>query len=291
MPEARSNPLNLHLHHLAYLREVERSGSLTEAAESLHLSQPALSQSLREIERRLGEPIYEREGRSRRLTPAGEELLAFAVEVLAQAEDLTRRLESRRQGKRGRLRVGMIDAVSLYVLPEVVRRYRVDRPDAELVLTVAPSEQLLLSLERYELDLAFAVGPVQNPKLQAVEIRREALMIYAPVESRGRRLDDVDWILYPPGSRTRALIDESFAQQGLRPRVTLETGSPEVMRQLVSLGLGWSVLPEAVAEGGSPALRRVQKKALCGRSLMAFRRASAPRDPLVEDFLARALAQ
>lgn len=288
-PPKLAPDLNLHLHHLRYLREVERQGSLTAAAESLHLSQPALSQSLKEIERRLGLPIHEREGKSRRLTPAGRELLAFAEEVLARSDDLMRRLESRRRGDRGLLRVGMIDAVSLYVLPEVVRRYREDRPEVELVLTVGPSEQLLRSLRSYELDLAFAVGPMRTPGLRAVEVRRESLMIYAPPESRGHRLPDAEWILYPPGSRTRALIDDAFRRRALEPRVTLETGSPEVMRQLVSLGLGWSVLPEAVAAGATLRLRQVQKRALCERSLMAFSRESAPQDPLAEDFLERAL--
>jgi DNA-binding transcriptional LysR family regulator len=283
-------PLNLHLHQLAHLREVQRQGSLTEAAAALHLSQPALSQSLREIERRLGQPVYEREGRTRRLTAAGEELLAFAEEVLGRAEGLMQGLEARRQGERGRLRVGMIDAASLYVLPGVVRRYRRERTEVELVLTVAPSEQLLAALSRYELDLAFAVGPVHDPKLEAVEVRREALQVYAPPDSAGHDLAAAEWILYPPGSRTRALIDQAFIERGVRPRVTLETGSPEVMRQLVSLGLGWSVLPEAVAQGAVTELRRVRGRALTQRSLMAFRRASAPTDPLVEDFLSRALA-
>lgn len=283
-------PLNLHLHQLSHLREMQRQESLTEAARALHLSQPALSQSLREIERRVGQPIYEREGRGRRLTPAGEELLTFAEEVLGRAEGLMQGLEARREGERGRLRVGMIDAASLYVLPGVVRQYREERSEVELVLTVAPSEQLLAALGRYELDLAFAVGPIQNPSFQAVEVRREALQIYAPPDSSGRRLAEAEWILYPPGSRTRTLIDAAFAHRGLRPRVTLETGSPEVMRQLVSLGLGWSVLPEAVAQGAAVELRLVQNKALAHRSLMAFRRSTAPADPLVDDFLERALA-
>jgi DNA-binding transcriptional LysR family regulator len=281
-------PLNLHLQHLLYLRELQRRPSVSAAARALHVSQPALSQALGEMERRLGLPLFEREGRKRHLTRAGSELLRFAQDTLARAEELERRLEQERLGQRGNLRVGMIDAASLYILPRVVRDYRRERPEVELSLSVAPSEVLLRALSRFELDLVFAIGPLQDARLQALPIRREALLVYAPPESRGRDLRTAEWILYPPQSRTRALIDAAMAARGLSPRVRLESGSPEVLRQLVSLGLGWSVLPEAVAEGAATTLRRVYKKPFAHRELLAFRRKDAPPDPLVDEFIERA---
>ena len=280
--------LNLHLQQLVYLRELQRRGGVTEAARALHVSQPALSQALAEMESRLGVALFEREGRRRRFTAAGREVLAFAEEVLAKAEDLHRRLEGQRRGERGELRVGMIDAASLYVLPQVVRRYKRERPEVTLSLTVAPSRQLLQALRRYQLDLVFAVGPVEDEAFTGEVIRREALVIYAPPESKGRDPRRAEWVLYPPQSRTRALIDRAFQKKGIVPRIALESGSPEVLRQLVALGLGWSILPEAVAAGAPVRLRRVLKTPLTHRELLAYRRHGAPDDPLAEEFLARA---
>ncbi len=284
----RTPPLNLHLQQLRYLREWHRRGGVTAAAAALHVSQPALSQSLGEMENRLGLALFEYQGRKRRLTAIGREVLAFAEEVLAKADDLHRRLEGRRRGERGELRVGMIDAASLYVLPQVVRRYKQERPEVELSLTVAPSRQLLAALRRYQLDLVFAVGPLQDEAFQAETVRRESLVVYAPPDTHGRDPRRAEWVLYPPDSRTRALIDAAFERKGIHPRIALESGSPEVMRQLVALGLGWSVLPEAVAAGAPVPLRRVWKTPLTHRELLAYRRRGAPSDPLAEAFLERA---
>jgi DNA-binding transcriptional LysR family regulator len=280
--------LNVHLHQLAYLRETVRWGSLTRAAAALGVSQPALSQALAELERRLGVALFERVGRRRVLTAAGREVDAFARQVLAEADALSQRLAAHRRGQAGTLRVGMIDAASLYVLPEVVRAYRERYPEVELRVAVEASDELLRRLRARELDLAVVVGPVTEPDLSAVEVAREPLYLYAPPDAEGGP-DRAPWVLYPEGSRTRRIIDAALAEVGIRPRVALESSNPAVLRQMVAMGLGWSVLPAAVAEGtvGGPALRRgacVAERPLCA----AWRRASPP-DARREAFLRLAL--
>src|SRR5262245_31885551 len=111
--DRRAAPLNLHLQQLLYLREVARRGSISAAAEALHVSQPALSQARSELSRRRGVPLFERAGRGRRLTEAGTAVLRFAEETLAGAEALGRHLELLRGGEGGTLSIGMIDAASL----------------------------------------------------------------------------------------------------------------------------------------------------------------------------------
>jgi DNA-binding transcriptional LysR family regulator len=279
--------LDVRLRQLAYLRETARAGGVTLAAEQLGVSQPALSRALAELERRVGVPLFERDGRRRRLTGEGEEVLAFAERVGAQAEALRERLSERARGERGPLRVGMIDAASLYVLPDVVRRFRERFPDVDLTLTVDTSSALLERLRRFELDLAFVVGPADE-ELWSVEVEREPLHLYSPPGSRGDPADS-DWVLYPRGQRTRGLIDAGLARLGIEPCVTLESHNPEVLRQMVVLGLGWSVLPPAIAERGSAALRRRRGPQVAERVLVGVRRATAPPHPRREAFLALAL--
>ncbi len=279
--------LDVRLRQLTYLRETARAGRVTLAAERLGVSQPALSRALAELERRVGAPLFERDGRGRRLTGEGEEVLAFAERVGEQAEELRERMGERARGERGPLRVGMIDAASLYVLPDVVRRFAGRFPGVDLTLTVDSSTALLDRLRRFELDLAFVVGPADED-LWSVEVEREPLHLYAPP---GRRGDPAasDWALYPRGQRTRGLIDAGLARLGIEPRVTLESHNPEVLRQMVVLGLGWSVLPPAVAERGSVALRRRRGPQVAERAIVGVRRSAAPRHPRREAFLALAL--
>lgn len=275
---------------LAYLREAARRGSFTEAAAALGVSQPALSQALAELERRLGAVLFERAGRRRRLTADGEEVLAFAERVLAEAGELRAHLGASASGGRGRLRVGMIDAASLYVLPDVIRAYRDAYPDVDLQLRVDTSSALVAQLRGFDLDLVFAIGP-PDADVQAVEMLREPLHVYAPPRG-GDPLappPGAEWALYGSGSRTRAIIDEGLARLGIRPRITLESGNPEVLRQMVALGLGWSVLPVAVAEGGRDAARPRRGVLVAERTLFAMRRAGAPPDPRARAFLALAL--
>ncbi|GMU41096.1 MAG: LysR family transcriptional regulator [Chloroflexota bacterium] len=276
-----------HAQQLACLREVERAGTFTAAADRLGVSQPALSQSLADLERRLGVPLFERQGRLRVLTEAGREAARFASEVLGRAEDLRGWIDAYRDGAGGTLAVGMIDAASLYAFPEAVRAFREAYPGVTLRLVVDASSALAERLRRYELDLAILVGPAPAD-LDAVEVAREPLHIYAPAGASGAAAE-ADWVLYPAASHTRAQIEEGLARLGITPRVVLESGNPEVLRQMVALGFGWSVLPAAVADaeraGGVE-----QRQVVAERTLLGVRRPGAASDPRAEAFLRLARA-
>ncbi len=271
---------------LAYIREVERAGSFTAAAERLGVSQPALSQSLADLERRLGTPLFERAGRRRELTESGLEVLRAASEVFERLDALRDHLQARGRGEGGVLRVGMIDAASLYLLPQAIRAFREAHPGVDLRLLVDSSEALLGKLRAFEVDVVFVIGPVGDD-LVGVSVAEEPLYVYRP---SGARSDGAapDWALYPAGSRTRLLIEEALGRSGVRPRATFESANPEILRQAIALGLAWGVLPAAVAEGGVPPLTRVGEGPLVSRTLLAARRMTAPADARVEALLALA---
>jgi DNA-binding transcriptional LysR family regulator len=289
MPEAPTQPtLNLHLQQLAYLREVSRRDTWAAAATALNVSQPALSQALSEVERRMGVEIFEKDGRRRRFTSDGLEVLAYAREVLGRTQELQRQLRRRSEGAAGRLRLGMIDAGSLYLLPRAVAVFRERHPEVQLELAVAASADLERRLRRFELDMAFVIGDAGAAGDVDRELfEEEELWIYAPSGSRGDGSTS-DWVLYPRESHTRACIDEGLEARGIRPRVVLESGNPQVLRQMVALNLGWSVLPRAVAESDQAALRRPRGGALATRSLCVARRRHRPADPRAEAFVALA---
>jgi DNA-binding transcriptional LysR family regulator len=284
----RRAPFNLHLHHLAYLREVARTGNLTRAAEALHMSQPALSQAIAELERRIGHVLFLRHGRRLQLTAPGQDVLAFADEVLQRADALARHLTALTAGEAGTLRIGMIDAAGLYLLPDAVRRYRTTHPNVDLQIAVADSGVLLDRLRAFDLDLVFVVGPVDDAGLAVVEVEREPLYVYAPAGTAitAEASADARWLLYPRGSRTRALIDEAFGRAGVRPAVALESHNPQVLRQMVAMGMGWSVLPPAVAGPGADGAGLAQGPPITERAIVAAWPKAAVEDPRRADFLA-----
>ena len=287
-------PFPFHAHQLAYLREVERAPTFTAAAERLGISQPALSQALASLERHLGVLLFERDGRRRVLTEAGVEAARFASEVLGRSAELRSWIGARGQGDAGALAVGMIDAASLYLLPGTIGAYRAAHPAVDLRLLVDTSEALMERLRRFELDLAFVIAPA-GEDLDAVPVRTEPLHIYAPASAAGASgapddPRDAEWALYPAGSHTRSLIDDGLRALGIVPRVTLESGNPEVLRQVVALGLGWSVLPAAVADEDVEAGHATRRERVAERTLLGVRRAGAAPDARVEAFLRLALA-
>ena len=242
---------------LRCLQEVERCGSFTEAAWELRISQPALSHSLAELSKRLGVPLFRKDGRRRVLTEAGQRVARYADQVIGQTTDLLRWLENWERGEVGSLRVGMIDAAGLFTLPAGLSRLQEEHAGIDLQLVVADTAELLSMLDRYQLDLAFVVGPA-GPSYNSIPITTERMHIYSLPHSPG--VEDAmgeqnepspeGWALYPPGSRTRLLIDQGLVQLGIRPEVALESAHPTVLRQMAVLGYARTVLPRQVAEAG-----------------------------------------
>ena len=274
--------LNVSTRALAYLLKAAELSSFTEAARGFGISQPALSQSLSQLEQRLGVVLFEQDGRGRRLTEAGRMTADFAAEVLGRTGELERWIRSRRHGDAGRLRVGLTDAATLYLLPDALMIFRETHPAVEMQLIVDSTTALCDLLSRYDLDLVFAVGPPPEG-LTGEVLGTEELRVYA------RRTDgmaevaaaEVEWALPPEGSRTRVLIEAGLAGRGIEPVVTLTSQNPDVLRQVAAVGLAWTVLPEAVG-GNDPELRDVLGEPVARRPLAMMRRASAPEDARVE---------
>ena len=288
---------DLSVRQLEYLDAVTRAPTWATAAAELGVTPSALSQGLAELERRLGVPLFERQGRRRVPTDAAGPVIDHARRVLNQTADLARWAADRRHGRTGRLRVGMIDAAAVGHHPEALRTFRRQRPDVELHLTVAPSAPLLAQLGRGELDVVVCVEPgtaeVATASLAGevdlVPLLDEPLAVYGPQGEAGpgrrRGVGPTGWgpwLLFPEGSHTRAPITGALLAEGARVDVVAESHQPEVLREMVRLGMGWTVLPVVQAEHPPDPLRPVRRAALTSRTLVAARRAHALPDPAAD---------
>lgn len=232
-------------------------GSLTAAAEAHNLTQPAVSIRLRKLEEELYSKLYYRIGRGVKLTAEGEAVLASARRIVRESEDIAKELAEGRGIPSGRISIGTIDAASSYVLPPVFSRFRNLFPRVEIRLEVTATASLVRFLRSGEIDLAVATLPIENDEdLRVYPIYREKMILIVPPSDKfftGRKLslDEISktaFISFHEGAVTRRVIEQELARHGIVPHVTITTDSPEAIKNLVSAGLGWAVLPQRVVE-------------------------------------------
>src|SRR5438477_12415222 len=149
----------MEMNQLRYFCAVVRAGSLTRAAEQERIAQPSLSQQIRKLETQLGVPLFERLGRTTRLTPFGEALLVEATAILQHVSGAESAIASLQDGVRGRLRVGAIPTILPFLLAPRLREFRDLHPDIEIILSEDMTRRLIERIQSGDLDIALAALP------------------------------------------------------------------------------------------------------------------------------------
>lgn len=230
----------LTVRQLRALVTVSEQDTFTAAADELQITQSALSQAMARLESIAGAPLFAAAGRTRRLTALGELVAGRARTLVGMADALSRNVAGHLTGETGRLSVGMIDAVALYLAPDAVTRVKRAHPGADVGVRVGASSGLIDRLLTHELDLAIVVAPVPTG-VESRLVVAEPLHVYHPPE----RTDA--WVLYPSTSHTRAAIDAGLAAAGIVPDVIAESSNPAVLSRLAVLEAARTVLPPSVA--------------------------------------------
>ena len=278
----RQNLPDLSIRQLEYLVAVADYQSWALAASAVGVSPSALSQGLAELERRVGIPLFDREGRRRLLRPAAVEVLDHARQVIALTGDLVDWAGRVRTGALGQVRIGMIDAAAIGHYSDSLRRFCIDYPELNTRLSVAPSGQLLNELQAGRIDIAVCVDPGNTRHgLETSFLLREDIAVYSPNGTRPRHPATWGpWVLFPEGSRTRLVIVEALTALGAPIEVVAESHQPDVLRSMVGLGLGWTVLPVLQAESSDDGL--ANGRVIADRTLVAATRQGASTSPAVE---------
>lgn len=275
---------------LEYLAAVAAADTWAQAAAEVGVTPSALSQGLAELERRIGLRLFGRVGRRRTLLDEADPVVEFAHRVLADAADLARWVSATREGRVGTLRVGMIDVVAIHHSAEVLRSFRRTNPDVDVRLSVAPSAQLLGAVISSQLDLAVIVRPEVMPEsVDVAPLLDESLLVYGPKSAVGSPPEAWGpWVGFPQGSHTRRVTADALTALGASTEVVAESHQPDVLREMVHLDMGWTVLPPSQAETGLRPLTRVTSRPLAERELVVCRRASVAPNPAAGE-LRRAL--
>ncbi|AND71298.1 transcriptional regulator [Dyella thiooxydans] len=252
--------INISPRQLQVFVQVATLGSVRAAAEHLHLTQPAASMALRDMEHQLAAPVFDRERGRLHLNPRGRELLPLAQELLERYAEFGRHGAGDAM-LGGELRVGTSNTVGNYRVGELLGRFVEAHPQVTIRLRVANTEAIAAAMLDHALDVGCVEGPVTHPQLEVRPWRTDSLVVCARPDhplARRRRLAaehfaGARWVLREPGSATRALSERALGQLpgGL---TVLELDQIEAIKQAVVAGLGIACLPEvavtdAVAAG------------------------------------------
>ncbi len=241
--------------HLAALSEVVAVGSFSGAAQRLSLTQPAVSQQIRQLERRLGVRLIERVGKRARPTAAGAELLKHARQIEAAFDAAIAAVAAHRDDVVGRVRLGTGATACIYLLPRLLRSLRTRYPRLDIVVKTGNTPDILRDLEDNALDVALVTLPAPGRNFAVTPVLDDEFVAIFPVGERApaiatpASLAERSVVLYEPGGHTQRLVADWFVRAGLSLRPVMELGSVEAIKRLVAAGLDCAILPRiAVTE-------------------------------------------
>jgi DNA-binding transcriptional LysR family regulator len=248
------------LRQLRTFLAVAETGSVSGAARSLNVTQPAASQQLRELERAFGVRLLDRAAGKMTPTAAGHALLGPARRAQGAIEDALGAMAAHRAGDSGRVRLGTGATACIHLLPPVLTAVKQLMPGLEIVIVTGNTPAMLHQLEAGNLDLALVTLPSRlSPSLTAMRLRADPLIAVVPSKAASSRivagpvqLARLPLILYETEGNTRGIVDAWFQRAGLRPQPIMELGNVEAIKVLVASGLGASILPQLALQQPMP---------------------------------------
>lgn len=243
----------MELRHLRYFVAVAEHLHFGRAAESLHTVQPSLSQQIRQLEFELGVELFTRTNRKVALTEAGQVFLVEARKTLAQADLSVDRVRETVDGARGRLRLGFVSGAILGILPPVMRAYRAQFPQVEIVPERISHRDQLAALHAGTIDLGLVMSTTDDPELREQEIYQDALVAALPADHRLAHAERVriaelgdDPLVVVGKMANPALyygIVGACAADGYAPERIVEVPDGPTVAGFVAAGIGVSLVP------------------------------------------------
>ena len=264
------------LAQLAYFRTVARIQHVTQAAEELGITQPALSRAIARLERDLGAALFDHRGRTVRLNRYGEAFLRHTERALAALDEGRREIQSLADREAGLIAFGFAHALGTGVVPDLVASFRERFPRARFQLMQNAAHIVLAELLAGQVDLALVSPlPAAQGGIERVVLASEELFLAVPRSHRlaKRRavslavLRDETFVCLREGYALRSLTDHFCAQAGFAPQIAFEGEEIATLRALVAAGLGVAIIPAAPPgdESAPPELRITQPE--CRRDI------------------------
>lgn len=281
------------LQQLVYFRTVARTQHVSQAAEELGITQPALSRAIARLEREAGVTLFDHRGRSVRLNRFGQAFLRHVERALAALEEGRRELTDLADRDSGMITFGFAHALGTGAVPDLIASFRARHPRARFQLMQNASHIILAELEAGEVDLAL-VSPVPKTarRIESIALASEELFLAVPHDHRFARrrsvrlaeLRDDTFVCLRAGYGLRSLTDEFCARAGFVPSIAFEGEEIATLRGLVAVGLGVAIIPApASPQESSPPQLRISEP-LCRRTIGLLWEAGRYQPQLAQQF-------
>src|ERR1700704_1775961 len=242
--------INITLRQLRYFDALARHGHFGRAAEACAISQPALSMQIKEMEEALGGLLLERSARQVSLTRFGEELAGRVRDILRSVDELGDFARASRDRLAGRLRIGLIPTIAPYLLPRIIANLTRMHPELDIQVRETLTPKLIRELAEGRLDTAIVALPVSEPSLTEVALFSENFLLVRPRKDEGtpvpsrEMLREMRLLLLEEGHCFRDQALSFCKTQSSRPRELLDANSLSTLVQMVSSGIGVTLIPE-----------------------------------------------
>lgn len=232
-----------------------RTGSFTQTARELHLTQSGVSHSMKALERDVGCLLLNRLGKKIALTQAGEQLLQSAQKILREMNGVRESLGHLGKWGKGRLRLGASTTACQHIIPPVLREFKESFPEHAISIEPNDTRGMVSSLLQHRIDLALSLDPGNEPQLEFHPLFADELFFLVGTQhpwAQSKRIERAEipkqsFILYSKNSVTFRLVEDYFRREQMVLNTVIEVGSMEATKELVKLGLGVSILAQWVA--------------------------------------------
>jgi DNA-binding transcriptional LysR family regulator len=248
----------MELNQLRAFVKVAQLKSYTRAAEALHLTQPAISHQIASLEDDLGCRLLEQVGKKTILTAEGERLLPHAERVLRQLEEAETALEEIKQGEKGRVSIAAIGSSTIYLLPDIIYRFRLQWPEIDIILRTAGGDEVKEMVANGTVDLGILGSHVKMPEtaeFTTVRLFEDKIGLFVnprhPLAKKRaisfRQLAAEPLIQLGTWQSWQDHVLSIFRKAGLTPQIHLQLDSIEAVKRMVQLGLGYAIIPYIAA--------------------------------------------
>ncbi len=250
----------MNMKQLKYVSVLSEHSNFTRAAEALGISQPSLSQYIKNIEKQLGTQLFIRAGQDVRLTDAGKAYLQIGREILMLENEMESRLHDIIQDKTGTITVGIAPYRCISIMPAVVKTFHERYPGIKVVLTEQKTAQLKESAEKGKLDLCISTLPIDEKLFDYHRVMYEETVLSVPKEY-GKAMNAVPYgevefsdfaslpfIALPPNQVMGAAVYEMFEKTGVEPNIAVECQSLSAVAAMAAEGIGAALLPYSLAK-------------------------------------------
>lgn len=245
----RRSMTHLEFKHLQMVKTIAKTGNLTQSTKALHVSQPALSRQLLDLEDRLGAKLFNRTGRNMILTDIGEDILEIADDVLEKIEQTEYAIENKIKGNAGQLKIGVHCVFCFKWLPAVISKFQIQYPS--VTIEINSSDKYVKELDQRKRDMIITPFPLANDNITYQDLFSDDMVVTTAPDFQNKQrhvfeisnFANVSYLSFADQSND-ALYNFLLKPEGIEPKRFMTINQAEALIQLVKSGLGVAMLPK-----------------------------------------------